>query len=155
MTQATAIEIHELSGTLKTASNGKLVIEVNVYYVGNLFVTGDVVTVFTEDTDVAATPGRSFRVDGKGTPFVRGYAKNSMQRRELTRQYLYVTDVTPAPATATETCAACGDATSQFCPMSEDGEGSHQLVARQPITAADAAFLAAVEIHHEQGAMER
>lgn len=61
----------------------------------------------------------------------------------------------PAAAPSAETCARCGDARDLFCPMSDDGEGPHDIVVITPIRADDAAFLDRVAVHHEQGGQER
>lgn len=58
--------------------------------------------------------------------------------------------------TAAEVCAACGYSTASYpCVMSDDGEGDHEPVTVQSISADDAAFLARYDVHAEQGASER
>jgi len=162
MTEQAAVEVFEIEGTLKTTQAGKLVIQVN-QYLAHQCVAGE---VFTLDGK------RQFQMTGKGQPFpvateaeVAAYAKETNNsktesRRHLMGVYLYVTEVTPAPAAApivspaTETCARCGDARGSICPMSEDGEGPHDIVQMPALTADDVAFLTRLAVHTAQGALE-
>lgn len=61
----------------------------------------------------------------------------------------------PRQEPVTETCARCGDASGLFCPLSTDGEGPHDIVNVERLTASDAAFLDRLAVHNEQGAAER
>lgn len=164
VTEQAAVEVFEIEGTLKTTQAGKLVIQVN-QYLANQCVAGE---VFTLDGK------RQFQMVGKGQPFpvvtereIAAYAKETNNsktesRRHLMGVYLYVTEITPPVAAAapivspaTETCARCGDARGSMCPMSEDGEGEHDIVSMPALTADDVDFLNRLAVHTEQGAMER
>lgn len=55
-------------------------------------------------------------------------------------------------------CRDCGERRGQadlFCVMSDDGEGGHRWERRVMGTADAAEFLRRVDVHHEQGGMER
>lgn len=163
MAEQVAVEVFEIEGTLKTTQAGKLVIQVN-QYLANQCVAGE---VFTLDGK------RQFRLISKGNPFpcateaqVAAYAKETNNsktesRRHLMGVYFYVVEITPTPAAApivspaSETCARCGDARGSMCPMSEDGEGEHDIVQMPALTADDVDFLNRLAIHTAQGATER
>lgn len=163
VTEQAAVEVFEIEGTLKATQAGKLVIQVN-QYLANQCIAGE---VFTLDGK------RQFQMTGQGQPFpvateaeVAAYAKRTnnskaQSRKNLMGVYLYVIEVTPAPVAApivspaTETCARCGDARGSMCPMSEDGEGEHDIVSMPALTADDVDFLNRLAVHTEQGAMER
>lgn len=165
MAAQTEIEVFEIEGTLKTTAAGKLVIQVN-QYLANQCVAGE---VFTLDGK------RQFRMVGQGQPFpvaseseIAAYAKRTnnskaQARKNLMGVYLYVVEVTPttvatapvAAAITSETCARCGNAADSMCSMSNNGEGPHDIITVQAISADDAAHLDRVAIHHEQGAAER
>ena len=162
MSAQTAETVFEIEGALKTTQAGKLVIHV-IKHLSDQCESGE---IFTLDGK------RNFRMVGKGQPFpasesaVATYARETnnskaQARRDCAGVYLYVEEITPAPVitapATTETCTACGatDPRGMFCVMSDDGEGPHQLVSVQRISADDAAFLDRVAVHAEQGAAER
>ena len=55
-------------------------------------------------------------------------------------------------------CRDCGERRGQadmFCIMSDDGEGPHRWERPVQATSEDIAFLRSIDIHYEQGGMER
>lgn len=93
------------------------------------------------------------------TRWIAGYIMNGQGVRSYNRDAAGYSQIMQAyrqyATPTTETCALCGDARDMFCSMSADGEGPHQIVTAQSISAADAALLERMAVHAEQGAAER
>lgn len=85
---------------------------------------------------------------------IRDLAAYALDMADLDRRVKALDAVATTPATVV--CAACGYSTASYpCVMSADGEGDHEPVTVQSISADDAAFIARYDVHAEQGASEQ